>query len=47
LFWEKALKDKESVNDDSRESPLDPQKYTIFHALFEAMKEKDKKRKKK
>ncbi len=23
----------------------DPENYTIFHALFEAMKEKDKKRK--
>jgi len=34
---------KES-NDDSSSPPSE--RYTIFHALFEALKEKDKKRKK-
>jgi hypothetical protein len=47
VFSERALtgKDKLESNDDS--SSLPSERYTIFHALFETLKEKDKKRKKK
>jgi len=38
-FREKALTPKQ------KKQP-DPERYTIFHALFEAMKDKDKKHKK-
>ena len=39
-------KGKLESNDDEGSS-LPSERYTIFHALFEALKEKDKKRKKK
>ncbi|MDH7477912.1 MAG: hypothetical protein QHH17_05985 [Candidatus Bathyarchaeota archaeon] len=35
------------MEDDNDKSPQPSERYTIFHALFEALKEKDKKRKKK
>jgi hypothetical protein len=37
---EKTLTDKEN-----QEEPSDPERYTVFRALFEVMNEKDKKRK--
>jgi len=44
MFSEKALKNKK----DNKEKTLkSPERYTIFHALFEAMKDKDKNHKKK
>lgn len=46
MLSEKALKNKnESVENDEK-SPQPSECYTIFHALSEALKEKDKKRKK-
>lgn len=39
---EKALTHKNKPKDDDNDS----ERYTIFHALFEALKEKDKKGKK-
>jgi hypothetical protein len=47
-FWEKALKHKDELKKDNAERyPKSSERYTIFHALFEALKEKDKKHKKK
>jgi len=42
-FSEKALTNKKDEENPDYKSA----RYTIFHALFEALKEKDKKRKKK
>ncbi len=44
MLLEKALKSKK---DDKEENLKASERYTIFHALFEAMKDKDKKHKKK
>jgi len=46
MFSEKALKNKDKLKKDDENSPQPSERYTIFHALFEALKEKDKKRKK-
>jgi hypothetical protein len=49
IFSEKALTDKDKLgkyNKDNR-THVNPERYTIFHALFEALKEKDKNHKKK
>ncbi|MEM3699879.1 MAG: hypothetical protein QXL57_03315 [Candidatus Bathyarchaeia archaeon] len=35
------------VEDGDEKSPQTSERYTIFHALFEALKEKERKRKKK
>jgi hypothetical protein len=45
---EKALTNKEKHGKGNGEEryPLDPERYTIFHALFDNLKEKDQKRKK-
>lgn len=43
MFSEKALKNKK----DKKEKTKSPERYTIFHALFEAMKDKDEKHKRK
>jgi len=43
MLSEKALKSKK----DEKEENSPSERYTIFHALFEAMKDKDKKHKKK
>jgi hypothetical protein len=40
------LTNKNENKDNNDDAPLHPERYTIFHALFEAMKEKDKKHKK-
>jgi hypothetical protein len=44
----KALTNREKHGKDISEGkyPLDPERYTIFHALFDSLKEKDSKRKK-
>jgi len=39
-------KDKLTESNDDENTSLLSERYTIFHALFEALKEKDKKRKK-
>ncbi len=48
MFWEKALTNKDNcVKDDNDGNYSSHSKgYTIFHALFEALKDKDKKHKK-
>jgi hypothetical protein len=46
MFSEKVLKIKNKPTEDDEESPQHAERYTIFHALFEALKEKDRKRKK-
>jgi hypothetical protein len=45
---EKTLTNKEKHGKDNGEEkyPLGPERYTIFHALFDNLKEKEKKRKK-
>jgi hypothetical protein len=45
---EKALtnKEKHGKDNDEEKCPLDPERYTIFHALFDNLKEKEKKHKK-
>jgi len=45
---EKALTNKEKHGKDNGEEkcPLDPERYAIFHALFDNLKEKEKKHKK-
>lgn len=47
MFSEKTLtnKDKCKKNDDCDELSMQEGRYTIFHALFEAIKEKDKRHK--
>jgi hypothetical protein len=40
-------KDKLEESNNGEDSSLSPERYTIFHALFEALKERDKKREKK
>jgi len=35
-------KDKHKKGNDDEGSPLNSEHYTIFHALFEALKERDK-----
>ena len=47
MFSEKTLrnKDKNDGENDPKEQFPDADRYTIFHALFNAMKDKDKKRK--
>jgi len=47
IFLERALTGKYKLENDDDSSSLSSKRYTIFHALFEALKEKDKKRKKK
>ena len=43
IFLEKALASKDKhKRDDDRDSAANSNRYTIFHALFEALKEKDK-----
>lgn len=44
---EKALVNKNGKNSDDEHSSASSERYTIFHALFEAMKEKEKKHRKK
>jgi hypothetical protein len=44
---ERALTDKDKLESYDDGSSLPSERYTIFHALFEALKENDKKRKKK
>jgi hypothetical protein len=48
MFSEKALtgKDKHNKDDKGNASSTQSEHYTIFHALFDALKEKDKKHKK-
>jgi hypothetical protein len=46
MFSEKALKNKNKPTEDDEKYPQRSERYTIFHALFEALKEKDRKRKK-
>jgi hypothetical protein len=45
---EKALtnKEKHGKDNDEEKHPPDPERYTIFHALFDNSKEKDEKRRK-
>jgi len=46
-FSEKALTNKNKIENKVEEASLpNSDHYTIFHALFEALKDKDKKRKK-
>jgi hypothetical protein len=49
MLPEKALKHKDEVKKDieGNSFPQPSGRYTIFHALFEALKEKDRKHKKK
>jgi len=48
LFSERALTNKgKSGKNNNNETKAPTERYTIFHALFEALREKDKKRKKK
>jgi len=44
---EKALVNKNRKNNNDEHSSTSPERYTIFHALLEAMKEKEKKYEKK
>lgn len=47
MFSEKALTNKEKHQKDFyHEDSAHSERYTIFHALFEALKEKDRKNKK-
>jgi len=47
MFWGKALTNKDNRVKDNNDGnhPSHPKGYTIFHALFEALKDKDKKHK--
>jgi hypothetical protein len=47
MFSEKALKNKNKFVENDEKSPQGLERYTIFHALFEALKEKDNKKRKK
>jgi hypothetical protein len=47
MFSEKALKNKNKSVENDEESPQRSERYTIFHALFEVLKEKDHKKRKK
>jgi len=44
MFLERALKNQNEPEKDSKKD-FSTERYTIFHALFEVLKEKDKKRK--
>jgi hypothetical protein len=44
---EKALVNKHRKDNNGEHSAANSERYTIFHALFDALKEKDKKRRKK
>jgi hypothetical protein len=45
MFWEKALKKRNKSEKGSKTKNFPAERYTIFHALFEVLKEKDKKHK--
>jgi hypothetical protein len=47
MFSEKALKNKDKFVESGERSPQRSERYTIFHALFEVLKEKDHKKRKK